>query len=157
MADKHTEAKKAYDSIVSFLDSMNWKYDKNDDDMTVMTGVSSNDIPIKLFYRVHEKNQLIQIYSHMPFSVPEDKRIEMGIAINVANYNFIDGSFDYNIKNGNILFRMTQSYIGMPLSNDVHDYMLHILTTTVDEYNDKFMKIADGSMTIEEFIQSDES
>ena len=81
----------------------------------------------------------------------------MGIAINIANYNFIDGSFDYNIKNGNILFRMTQSYIGMPLSSDVHDYMLHILTSTVDEYNDKFMKIAEGTMTIEEFIQSDES
>lgn len=81
----------------------------------------------------------------------------MAMAVVVANYGFADGSFDYNISDGTILFRLTSSYRESTLSEELFEYMLLVSATTVDKYNDKFFMISKGMLTIQQFIESENS
>ena len=94
--------------------------------------------------------------------MPEDKRVEFALAVCAANYTLIDGSFDYNIRNGKILFRMTSSYRGgifsenlIFITKDMFKYMIAVAISTVEKYNDKFLMIAKGRMTIQQFIEQE--
>lgn len=93
----------------------------------------------------------------MPFDIPEDKRIDMAIAVNIANYGIIDGSFDYDISDGDLRFRMTTSYRESILGKELFEYMFMVSALTTDEYNDKFMMLAKGLISIEQFIDSDKT
>ena len=75
------------------------------------------------------------------------------IAISAANYAMVDGSFDYNIANGNILFRLTSSIRESLVSKDMFEYMLFVSCSTVDNYNDKFLMLFKHVMSLEDFIK----
>ena len=97
--------------------------------------------------------QLIRLLSPIPVTFEGDKRIEGAIATCQANYRIADGSFDFDFKQGRILFRMTSSYIDSLISKDVFKYMVAVASYTVDEYNDKFFMLAKGQLPIEEFFK----
>ena len=93
------------------------------------------------------------LLSTLPFNVPEDKRLDLAIAISQVNDVLVDGSFDYDVKRGRILFRMTNSFIESDIGNDLFDYLVGCSCQTIDEYNDKMMKVSLGIMSVEDFIK----
>lgn len=95
-----------------------------------------------------------QLISPIPFSVPEDKRIDMSLAITTINNHLVDGFFDFDMSNGKINFQLTASYIESILGKNLFDYMLNVSAITVDEYNEKFLLISKGIITLEQFIDS---
>ena len=99
------------------------------------------------------KRELIRLLSPIPVTFEGDKRVEGAIATCQANFRIVDGSFDYDFKQGRILFRMTSSYIDSLISKDVFEYMVAVASYTVDEYNDKFFMLAKGQLPIEEFFK----
>ena len=150
-------AEKVYNSIRSMLDGINFRYEANqkDEDYIITCTVNGDDIPMKMFILVRTERQSVSLLSPMPFNTPEDKRVEMAMAINIANYGIIDGSFDYGLNDGEIRFRMTASYIESLLGEELFKYMLFVSAHTVDAYNDRFFAVAKGTMTLEQFIQLD--
>jgi len=94
------------------------------------------------------------LYSKLPFTVPEDKRIEASIAISVINYTIVDGSFDYNLLNGNIIFRLTSSFRESMIAATTLEYMLYVSCNTVDEYNDKLFMLCKGALSLEDIIKA---
>ena len=46
-------------------------------------------------------------------------------------------SFDYNIRDGSITFRMTASYRESVIGEGLFNYMIDCAAATVDEFNDK--------------------
>ena len=93
----------------------------------------------------------------MPFKTDESKRIDMALAICAANYGLADGSFDYSLADGTILFRLTSSYRGIALSEELLEYMLMVAVSTVNEYNNKFFMISEGELTVQQFIESEQA
>ena len=93
--------------------------------------------------------------SRFPFDIPEDKRVDAAIAVCVANYYLVDGSFDYDITEGTITFRLTSSYRESSLGEDLFEYMIMCSAATVDAYNDKFFMLAKGMMTVQQFIEQE--
>ena len=119
--------------------------------------MKGDDLPIEFIMVVRPKNQVVQFISSLPFNMPEDKRVDGAIAVCVANYGLVDGSFDYDLRDGEIRFRLTCSYRESTLSEELFNYMIMVSASTVDNYNDKFFMIAKGMMTVQQFIEQENS
>ncbi len=146
-------AREVYYSIVDHLNSMNWTYDRHDEDLVISTGIKSEDLPINFLIMVNAKNQVVQFISKLPFNMSEDKRVEGAIAVSVANYGLVDGSFDYDIADGEIRYRLTCSYRGSNITGDLIDYIIVIASQTVEDYNDRFFMLSKGMIKLEKFVE----
>ena len=79
---------------------------------------------------------------------------EGAVAVCAANDGICDGSFDYNIRTGQITFRLTTSFCGETvLGEELFEYMIFVASATVDKYNDKFYLLAQGGMSLSQFIE----
>ncbi len=149
------KAKEVYATLINMLDTRGWKYDKFEDDLVIKSGIRGDDLPVEFIVRVVPRNQVIQFISSLPFNMPEDKRVDGAIAVCVANYGLVDGSFDYDLSDGEIRFRLTSSYRESTIAEDLLEYMIMCAAATVDGYNDKFFMLAKGMLTIQQFIEQD--
>ena len=149
------KAKQVYDTMINMLDNRGWHYEEIEDELLIKSGVKGEDLPIEFIVMVKPKQQVVQFLSRLPFTMPEDKRIDGALAVCVANYRLVDGCFDYNLASGDILFRLTSSYRESTLGEDLFEYMILCAASTVDNYNDKFFMIAKGMMTIQQFIEQE--
>ena len=154
MADEKQmkQARVVFDALCEMLDDQNWRYKRNDEELKITSGASGDDLPISFLMAVDPNNATVSIYSHLPFNFPEDKRVEASIIVSMVNYIIANGSFDYDLRTGSILFRVVTSFKGSLLSKLTMQYLLAITCSTVDAYNDKFKAFADGEMDIDAFI-----
>lgn len=157
MADEITmqQAKATYDLLINSLDNMGLKYTRHDDDLVITLGMNGDDIPMELLLMVRAENKAISLISPMPFKMAEDKRVDGAIAVSVANYGIVNGCFDYDISDGEIRFRVVQSYIDSVLGAEVIRYMIAIAVGTVDKYNDRFLMLSKGMIDLQKFIELD--
>lgn len=147
------KAKEVFDTLVRMLDTRDWKYEKHEDKLLIKSGIRGDDLPVEFIVIVNPKNEVVQFYSSLPFRMPEDKRIDGAVAVCVANYGLVDGSFDYDLSDGEIRYRLTSSYRQSQLGEDLFEYMIMVAASTVDKYNDKFFMLSKGMMTIQQFIE----
>lgn len=155
MADENLMEKAIaeYDLLCSTLDEMGWRYEKDKSRLSVETIVQGEDIPIKYLIQIVPDLQLLRLYSHMPFIVPEDKRLEMSYILNYINSKLVDGSFDFDVNSGGMLFRITSSFIDSEIGNLIFTYIIHTTAVVVDEFNDKLFEYADGQITFEQLME----
>lgn len=142
-----------YETACRALDAKEWKYKRHDDDLVISCGARGEDLPMDLLIVVNPRAQVVSVLSPMPYKITEDKRVEAAMAVCVANYGFINGSFDYDISDGEIRFRMVSSFRESILSEELINYMLMVTASTVDDYNDKFLAVSTGIMSLEQFIE----
>lgn len=156
MADVNeiARAKTVYNNLCAALDQRDWKYKRHDDDLTITFGVAGDDLPMDFIFIVDEDRQLLRVFSKLPFSVPEDKRMDLAIATCAATYGLADGSFDYNISKGTIFFRLTTSFRQSNIGNEMFNYLIGISEAVVDDYNDKFFALSKGLLSLEDFLKS---
>ena len=151
-----TEMKTAQDvfaSICRMFDGLGWRYERHDSDLAVKCTVNGDDLPMDIVLIVHAERQLVTLLSPMPFPVPEERRRDMALAVTVANYGTVDGSFDFDLSTGEIRFRMTTSYIESSLSEAVFMYMTTCAAQVIDVYNDRFFMLSKGMLSVERFIE----
>lgn len=155
MADEKLErAQKVYGTMCSTLDSHGWHYKKDEEGLSIECGAQGDDLPMEITIKVDAERQLILLLSHLPFVISEDKRLDVAIAVSAVNDKLVDGSFDYSIADGHMFFRMTSSFIESEIGNELFTYMLMVSCHTIDEYNDKFLMLGKGMMSIEDFISN---
>ena len=148
------QAKATYATLCEMLDEHEWKYARDDEALAVDTGASGDDLPMKLRIEVDAERQLVSLISKLDFSIPDDKRVEMSLAVSMINYTMVDGCFDYNFLNGNIVFRLTTSYRGSMLSKDAMEYMLFVSCRTIDDSNDKLLMLTKGALSLEDIMKA---
>lgn len=145
-------AKKVYDTICAAIERREWKYQKDDERLVINFGVNGDDIPMQFIMVVDVERQLVRMMSPMPFKMAEDKRMEGAIVTCVANFGMVDGSFDYDVADGTIVFRMTASFRESVIGDGLFQYMISCSCAMVDAYNDKFLAINKGILSVEDFI-----
>jgi len=156
MAEINMEkAREVYNSIVEALEAREWTFDRNDEDLIIKTGIKGEDLPIEFLLIVNPRNEVIQFISRLPYNIPEEKRIDAAVAVCVANYGLVDGSFDYDVRDGEIRYRVTCSYIGSDVPADLVEYIIFIGVKTVDEYNDRLFMLSKGMISVQEFLDQD--
>ena len=150
-------AERVFNQICNMLNSINFRYDtdRRDEDFRIICTVNGDDIPMKMYILVRPSREVVSLLSPMPFMTPEDKRVEMAMAVAVANYGLIEGTFDYDINDGEIRYRLTASYYQNILSEDYFNHMLQMAAFWIDKYNDRFMMVAKGNMSLQQFIDAE--
>ena len=156
MADKQEQAARVYNDLCAMCDEMELKYERHDDDNYVVFTVVGEDLPMKIGIFVNAERELIRLLSLMPLTVPDEHISDIAIAVSIANFGMVDGSFDYDLSDGSIRFRMTASYMDSIIGKELFHYMIVVAAGTIDDYNDKFLMLSKGMMTLEQFIESEE-
>lgn len=155
MDEKKVLAQQVYQTLCDTLDARNWHYNKTEEKLAVSFGVNGDDLPMEFVIIVDEKRQLVRLMSMMSYKMPEEKRVEGAIATVAASHGMLNGSFDYNLSDGAIMFRMTTSYWGSQLGQGQFAFMIDCACAMVDRYNDKFFALSKDMMTIQDFLQSE--
>ena len=156
MNGQNMTAQQVYATMCQALDERNWKYSRFEEDLVVSFGVNGDDLPMNFVLQVDEERQVIRLMSGLPFKMPEDKRVEGAIAAIVASYGMVDGSFDYDLQSGSVLYRMTASFRGSREGTGLFAYLIDCACAMVDRYNDKFLAISKGILTIQDFLRQEQ-
>lgn len=153
---REVQAKKVFDTLCAALDREGWNYKKDEEEMGIACDVRGDDLPMELrIYVMADRGEVI-LTSRMPFKVPEDKAADMAIAVASANNGIRWGSFDYDIQDGSIFFRMAGIFLGSRLGAGFFPHMMGAACYIIDEYNDRFLMLTKGLLTIERFIALDQ-
>ena len=155
MADKHILAQQVYGKLVSALQAREWNFDRDDSNFKVRFTVHGDDLPMDMVMTVDEDRQLIRLLSLVPVTMDEDKRMEGAIATTVATFGLPDGSFDYDITDGTIGFRQNVAFHDSDISENLIQYMISWACAVIDKYNDQFLAINKGYLSIQDFISSE--
>ena len=147
------QAKEVYKTLCTRLDEHNWRYEKDEENLKIHCGAQGDDLPMEIYIEVDKKRQLVSLLSPMPFTVPENRRSGIAVAVSMANYGMVDGSFDFDYLTGRLLFRMTTSYRESIIGKELFTYMLMCSCITIDRYNDKFLVVAKQDMTVEQILE----
>lgn len=148
-------AKEVYNTLCKSIDNNNWKYERDDENLTVTFAVSGDDIPMRFVLLVDTDRQLVRLLSPLPFKMSEGKRMEGAIATCIVSNRMVDGSFDYDIGSGAIVFRMTACFRGSVVGANLFNYLIACSCAMVDEYNDKFLALEKGLIEVTDFIKTE--
>ena len=148
------QAQAAFATLCQALDKHEWHYKKNEEELTIESGAQGDDLPMEITVKIDPNRDLVLLISHIPFVIQDDKRLDVAIAVSAVNNALVDGCFDYDISSGHMFFRMTNSFLESKLSEDVFMYMLLCSCQTIDEYNDKFLMLAKGMVSIQQFLST---
>lgn len=147
-------AKDAYATLCNAFDEQGWHYTKHEEDLIITLGLNGDDIPMQFIVHCDAERQLIKVLSFLPFKMSEDKRIEGAVATSYVNYKLADGVFGYNVGDGSIFFKMTSSFRESLIGKELFNYMVACATYTVDRYNDQFLMLSKGTLSLEDFVKA---
>ena len=145
--------KKIYEDLCQGLDTQDWKYDRHDEDLTITMGMRGDDLPVEIIARVNAAAQVVSIFSVLPVKVPDEKKVDIAMAICIANNGLVNGAFDLDLEKGRIVWRLCTTYRGSLLGNEAYHYMVVVSASTVDKYNDRFLMLAKGMIDLEKFVE----
>ena len=150
---KHLAAAKVYYDFCKMMDDEKWKYERNEENFSISCGAVGEDLPIELNIRVDVERQLVMVLSRLPYKIPEEKRVDVAVAVSVINNTLVDGNVEFNLESGHVFFRMTNSYMDSNLSSEVYGYLLYCACQTIDTFNDKLLMLSKGIIDVEQFIK----
>lgn len=148
---KRKYAERAFSTLCAALDAREWRYKKENDDLMVQFDVKGDDLPMHFIIFMDVDRQMARLLSPLSFKMSEEKRVEGAIAACVANCGMVDGNFDYDISDGSITFRMTESFRDCTLGETVFQYLISCACAMVDQYNDKFLALSKGMLSLPDF------
>lgn len=150
---KRNAARSHFRTACSALDSMNWKYAPNEDQLSISTGARGDDLNIDVNIHVVTDRQMVLVISPLPFRIKEEKRIDASIAINAINNRHVDGFFDFDIQSGRIFWRINALYPNSILSEEAIKYLIMVTVRTVDQWNDSLMMLSSGMLSLEDLLK----
>jgi len=149
------QAQATCQTVCRSLDSHNLKYSKNESEFRIEFNMSGDDIPMSFILIVDAERQVFRLISPFPFKTPEDKRLDMAIAVSMVNNTLVVGAFSYDIGDGSLHFRVTNSFHGSLIGEDTFGFLLYAAVTLIDKYNDRFMMLAKGMISLEQFMENE--
>lgn len=156
MMDKKVRAGQVYELFKQHLTNQKFKFDPHDDDLVISMTVHGEDLPQPTLVMVDADREVVRLLSPLPTKIPEDKRIDAAIAVATANYGLVNGSFDYDMSDGEIRYRVCQSFAQTVLNEETVRYLLGVIFLTTDEYNDRFFMLGKGMMSLEDFLKKEQ-
>ena len=146
------KAQETYRNLCAMMDEDDWKYQKFEEDLVIRFTARGEDIPMDFLVVIDPYPGLIRLFSTLPFNMSKEKMIDSAIAVCAINDRLKNGTFDFDVSDGTIRFRMTQMYMDSEIGKDVFKYMVYCSAQTVDEYNDKFLMLSKGGLAINDFL-----
>lgn len=155
MADYNmSRSQRAYNCVVETLDSHGLDHSDYPKDSEIYIGSVGEEIQSNVKIMLYKDIELMMMVSSIPFIVPQEKRVDIAAAINMINCTLRNGSFDFNFLNGNIIFRVTGSYIESEMDPDMVRYMLDYSLRKIEEYYNRLFMLCFKNLTLSDFIRT---
>lgn len=149
-------AKETFAAFCRAMDNNDWKYQADEENLLIKSGFQGDGLRMDFRIIVDANRQIVSYFCPLPFTVPEDKRVDVAVAVNVANYQMVHGHFDFNFADGTMYFRLPQSFMASRLGEEAFRYLLFVGCKTVDDYADKFLMLSKGYIDIGKFIEMEQ-
>lgn len=156
MADEKQmkQARAVFETLCRTLDEKEWHYEKFEEELKIECTAQGEDLPMELAIHVRPEIMIVTLLSHLPFIIPEDKRIELAVAVSIANYKLVQGCFDYDFTDGHMFFRMSSSFRESLIGSDMLLFMVLCSCKTIDDFNEKFLMLGKGMITLDQYSES---
>lgn len=146
-------AQQVYGGMLQALDSIGWKYSRDDKALTVNYNVTGEDLTMEFYVTVDPGLQALRHVSILPVKFPEEKRLDAVIACCAANYGLMEGVFSCNMQNGSVAFVSGSSFLDCQVNKEWFLAMMRTAHSIVDSQNDRFFMLEKGMMTLEQFAK----
>ena len=154
--ERMEEGRKVFNKLIQHLDSihLNFSSEELEDRFVVKFNMSGDDVPMRFFIYVNPAQRILTLHSPLPVKFADDK-LEVGCkALCAINYRLTDGDFQIDIRDGEVIFNMSNSYAGSLISKEVFDYMLGMSINIVDEFNDKLLMLSKDLIDLDTVLSS---
>ena len=151
MAEVNLEmGKSIYENVCSVLDKMEINYQKHEEDFVIAFAYKGQDMNHELLIKVDPKREIIHLMERLPFDIEPERATDIACAVCYVNDSVLVGSFTYNMSD-RLLYEVIQIYTGSLIGEDTIHRMLMTLIYTVEDYDDKFMALNKGYISLEQF------
>ena len=154
MADqvKMDAARGTFETLCGTLERAKVKFTRDDEALRVDYTYKGDDLLMPFMFIVDPDREFVRLISPMSPRVKEDKRLDVAVAISLLNYRLAFGCFDLDMNDGELRFRMVNSFRDTLLSEEVFAMMLQTGHAIVEKYNDKLYTLAAGIISLEQFV-----
>lgn len=143
--------KEVINIIADALEEKNMPCEKHEDMLIIRSWSLSKD-PIVFCMVIDEKRGNVTFFSKYKFNVPEEKRIEGAAAVCKICFR-VNGTFDYDLTDGSIQYRLTTWYKYAPLTVGHIKCTIDIGLATVILHEDKLYSFAKGQTLLKELLE----
>ena len=149
--EEKSEARANFEIICSALDSISYRYDKNEKDLNAYFFVTGDDTPIEMLFEADAYNKVLRLTCGLDVEFAEVKTGIIAQACCYATGRCTNGSFF--IDENEVCFKIETPYAGSLLHNELALYMLNAASDLCDHFNDSFKMLSDGDMMLDEFCE----
>ena len=151
--DNVVQASKVFGTLCSHLDDLNWHYEKNEEDLSTEFKIRGKDLDISMRISINTDLQIVYVSSVLPLHVPEDRILELALAVNGLNTMTLGGYFVLDCLDGTLEFRMTTSYADSVVGKELFEYMIATTFENVERYNDRFVFLIKEIVSLRDFFR----
>lgn len=140
------------DIAEDYLLEIGWKFERDDDNDVIRTGVNANNASFRVIIYSLEDKELLTVYVTQDNNIPKPKRVAMAEFIARANYGLNLGNFDLDMEDGELGYKISVDVEGGQLSRDMVGNMVGAGVSTMDQYYPGMMAVLFANATPEEAI-----
>lgn len=141
-------------AITQFLVEDEWHYRFNEEDATyrMKLGLESDLDHVDIYVRVYDESFTVSAVS--PIKVKKDpaKRREMAEFICRANYGLMCGGFQYDIRDGEVLYKVYVSCHDIVPSQEMVRHSLYIPAMMFDKYSEGMFSVLFGGSNAKDAV-----
>ena len=147
-------ANKAFDALCAAMERSRLPYySKHEKIRLVRFCVDDEGPTMRFMIRIDANNERIAASCRLPVDTPEERRVEMAVAVCMATTAQSVGYFKYNLEDGMIYFRQNAPLRDCKYSEAFFAYLVECMTETVSEYAERFRRLADGRLSLTDFLK----
>lgn len=137
-----TKSWKNYITLCNVLERNDIGYERDDKDLCVKCNVIGNNTEMNMLFAINPSKMLITLFCPISIKAEKEKMADMALAVCMVNNTLADGSFCLDTRDGLMYYKVTSSFYESNVNETVFEYMLSTAVNTVDEYYEKFDKLA---------------
>ena len=149
--DDEQEADVMLDIICQALDSINYRYERNNEERTVFFLVQGDDLDFGNLFTVDDVYRTICLFTNLKIKFDKNDFDKIAYATCHASQRTINGGFFADDEG--VYFKMVTAYNNSAISPELVNRMLEGACEVCDLFNDKFQDLADEKMTLEQFLK----
>ena len=146
-------AKFTYRTLLYAVEKKGWTCGKNDNNLSIDYGVNGDNLHMDFDVSIDAERQLVRLISKIPLKFDLKRIVAGAISICTANYFLSGGSFDLDISNGNIMYRITTSYRDSNISYEALIFLMDYAAWAIDKFFEALQAVANGKMNAVQFYE----
>ena len=147
-------AAKLYSCIEELLPQVGIKHFAGDEEgLRFRYNVTGDDTPMSFILRIVPDAGIISLLSPFPFNIKENSLVPVSVALAASNNSILNGSFDLDLKDGSVYFRISNCYGEDLIDADTLGYLVSVASNTVDRYNDRILALNKNIISLDDYLE----